>query len=75
MKNEIRKLLEETFPALDFDASDKLADDGILDSLTIVQIIGELSMEYDVEFSFEDLSNENFNSIDAIAALVEGLLK
>lgn len=75
MKNEIRKLLEEAFPAVDFDASDKLADDGILDSLTIVQIVGELSMEYDVEFSFEDLSNENFNSIDAIAAMVEALLK
>lgn len=75
MKNEIRKLLEEVFPAIDFDASDALADDGILDSLTIVQIVSELSMEYDVSFSFEDLSNENFNSIDAIAALVEGLMK
>lgn len=75
MKNEIRKLLEDAFPALDLDASDKLADDGIIDSLTIVQIIGELSMEYDVEFSFEDLSNENFNSLDAITAMVEGLLK
>ena len=40
-----------------------------------MQIVGELSMEYDVEFSFEDLSNENFNSIDAIAAMVEALLK
>ena len=75
MKNEIRKLLEEVFPAIDFDASDAPADDGILDSLTIVQIVSELSMEYDVSFSFEDLSNENFNSIDAIAALVEGLMK
>ena len=75
MKNEIRKLLEEVFPAIDFDASDALADDGILDSPTIVQIVSELSMEYDVSFSFEDLSNENFNSIDAIAALVEGLMK
>jgi len=75
MKNEIRNLLEEVFPAIDFDASDKLADDGILDSLTIVQIVSELAMEYDVTFSFEDLTNENFNSIDAIVELVEGLMK
>ena len=75
MKNEIRNLLEEVFPAIDFDASDKLADDGILDSWTIVQIVSELAMEYDVTFSFEDLTNENFNSIDAIVELVEGLMK
>ena len=71
MRDEVLDLLNDIFPAIDFLASDTLVDDGILSSLNIVQIVSELAMEYDVEFSFEDLTPENFNSIDAIAALVE----
>ncbi len=71
MRDEVLDLLNDVFPAIDFLASDTLVDDGILSSLNIVQIVSELAMEYDVEFSFEDLTPENFNSIDAIAALVE----
>ncbi len=71
MKEEILELLNDVFPTIDFCASDHLVDDGILSSLSIVQIVGELAMEYDVNFSFEDLSPENFNSIDQISALVE----
>ena len=74
MKKEILELLGEILPAIDFEASDKMMDDKTLDSVTIVQIISELSVEYDVDFSFEDLTPENFNSIDAIVALVESKL-
>ncbi len=75
MKEEILSLLNDVFPAIDFCSSDRLVDDGILSSLSIVQIVGELATEYDVSFSFEDLSPENFNSIDAITALVEKRMK
>ena len=70
VKDEILEILEEAVPSVDFLESDTMMDDGILDSLTIVQIIGELSMEYDIEFVFEDLVPENFNSLDGIVALV-----
>ena len=70
MKDEILEILESAAPSVDFLESDTMMDDGLLDSLTIVQIIGELSMEYDIEFVFEDLVPENFNSLDAIVALV-----
>lgn len=71
MKDEILEILAEAVPSVDFLESDTMMDDGILDSLTIVQIIGELSVEYDIDFVFEDLVPENFNSIDGIVALVE----
>ena len=71
MKDEILEILAEAVPSVDFLESDTMMDDGILDSLTIVQIIGELSVEYDIDFIFEDLVPENFNSIDGIVALVE----
>ncbi len=70
MKQEILELLESAVPSIDF-SYDRLVDDGLLDSLTVVQIIGELSMEYDIDFAFEDLVPENFNSLDGIVSLVE----
>ena len=71
MKKKILELLADAVPSVDFLESDSMMDDGILDSLTIVQIIGELSIEYDIEFAFEDLTPDNFNSIDGIVALVK----
>ncbi len=75
MKQEILELLETAVPSIDFSASERLVDEGLLDSLTVVQIIGELSMEYDIDFVFEDLVPENFNSLDGIVSLVERKLK
>ena len=49
-------------------------DDGILDSLTIVGIISALSMEFGVELPYEDIIPENFNSVDAMAELIEKYL-
>ena len=71
MKDEILEILEDAVPSVDFLESDTMMDDGTLSSLEIVQIIGELSVEYDIDFVFEDLVPENFNSIDGIVALVE----
>ena len=39
-------------PEIDFTASEELVDDGILDSLTIVSVIGTLSMEYGIEIPY-----------------------
>ncbi len=72
MKDQIRDILAELLPGIDLD-SDTLADDGFIDSMSVVNIVTELATEFDVEIGFEDLVNENFNSIDAIAALVERL--
>ena len=46
-------------------------DDGTLDSLTVVGIISALSSEFDVELPYEEIIPENFNSIDAMAELIE----
>lgn len=71
MREKILELLSEAVPSIDFTASDTMMDDGLLESLSIVQIIGELAMEFDLDFGFEDLTPENFNSLDGIVAMVE----
>ena len=71
----LRKILESIRPDLDFDAEDKLIDDGILDSIDIISIVTELNDEYDIEINVQYLLPENFNSIEAIYALVEKLME
>ncbi len=73
MKEQILAILEEIAPSVDFTASRTLADDGVIDSFTVVNIIAELSIAFGITVPFEEITNENFNSVDAMAALVQRL--
>lgn len=73
MEERIAKLLKEEYPDVDFEASETLADDGFLDSLTLTGIIALLTMEFGITIPYEELVEENFNSVAAIARMVERL--
>jgi acyl carrier protein len=73
MEEKVLEVLSSEFPQIDFTASDALVDDGILDSLTIVSIISTLNMEFDIEIPYEEIIEDNFNSIKGLAAMVERL--
>ena len=68
---EFMRILQETCPGVDFDGETALIDDGILGSLDIVTIVSEIMETFDVEISVDDLVPENFNSVQAIMALIE----
>lgn len=73
MEKKILELLSNEFPEVDFSSSDALVDDGVLDSLTITGIIATLSMEFDIIIPYEEIIEENFNSIAGLAKMVEKL--
>lgn len=73
MEQKILKLLTEEYPEVDFTASDTLVDDGLLDSLTITGIIAALTMEFGITIPYEEIIEENFNSIAGLAKMVERL--
>lgn len=73
MEEKILSILTEEFPEIDFAASEALVDDGILDSLTITGIIAALTMEYGITIPYEEIVEENFNSVHALAQMVERL--
>ena len=73
MEEKVLALLSEEFPEIDFTSSDTLVDDGILDSLTITGIISTLSMEFNITIPYEEIVEENFNSISGLASMVERL--
>ncbi len=71
---KIIEILESIRADIDFTKEDKLIDDGILDSFDIVSIVGELCDYYDITITVDMMEPENFNSAEAIHALVEGIL-
>lgn len=70
---ELKELLEGICPDIDFDKEKKLIDDGILDSIDIIGMITEINDAFDVEINVQYLLPENFNSIEAIYALIQKL--
>lgn len=73
MKEKIKEILMDICPEVDFEKETKLISDGILASLDIVSIVAELGDEFDITIGPKDLIAENFNSLDAITALVKRL--
>lgn len=69
-KKKILELVEEVLPQINFTASNTLVDDGILDSISIVTLVSELSMEFDILFDMNELEAKDLNSLDAITETV-----
>lgn len=73
MKEKLLEILEEVRPDVDFESETSLIDDGILDSMDVVAIVGELNDEFDITIGVEKLIPENFNSADAMLSLIQTL--
>lgn len=67
------KILSSLHPDVDFATATDLVDDGILDSLDIVTLVTEIHSEFDVAIPAEEIIPENFNSAEALMALIERL--
>lgn len=52
-----------------------MLEEGIIDSFDIINLVSELEEEFDVEIDARYVVKENFANIDAIAALMESLLR
>ena len=73
-KNQIRHFIFETFPLAKsrrLEDSSALLEEGVLDSLGILELVEYLQAELGVSVEDDDLVPENFASIDAIANFVD----
>lgn len=71
----LNKILKSVNPDVDYFKETRLIEDRVLDSVQIVQLIALISEEYSIEIFEEDLLPENFNSMDAIKALIRRYVK
>lgn len=73
--DDIIEILTGLHPDIDFETEGNLVDNKILDSFDIVSLIAEINDNFDVAISAEEITPENFNSAEAIWALVERLME
>ena len=67
---ELLRIMSEIRPDVDFAASTRLIDDDILDSFDIISIVSEVNDTFGIEINVNDLLPENFNSAEALYALI-----
>ena len=71
---EFMEILRDIRTDVDFENCTTLIDDKILDSFDIISIITELNSQMDVAVPADQIIPENFNSAQALWAMVEKLL-
>ena len=70
---QLLEILSEIKDDVDFATETSLVDDHILNSFDILQIISTLNDEYDISIPASEIIPKNFNSAEAMLALVERL--
>ncbi|MBO5090241.1 MAG: acyl carrier protein [Clostridia bacterium] len=70
---ELLEILCELHPDVDFESCTTLIDDKVLDSFDIVTLVAEIDDKFSVAIPAGELVPENFNSAQAIYALIEKL--
>ena len=70
---ELIKILDGIKSGVDWENESDLIGNHILDSLKIVQLVGELMDEFDIEITPIDIVPENFKTAKAIYEMVKRL--
>lgn len=68
---KILEILREINPDIDYENEEKLVDDGILNSLEIMNLIAEIDEVFGVEIDVDEVIAENFNSVNGIMNIID----
>ena len=72
--DELIEILMDVKDDVDYENCKSLVDDHQLTSIDIIEIVVALSDEYDIKIPPADVIPENFNSVEAIYAMIQKLL-
>lgn len=76
IRKEIIEILNEIIPDVEDEVlqnNKELVHSGVLNSFSIVMLIGELSDHFDIEISPQEIIYENFDSLDGLVSMVKRL--
>ena len=73
IRESIVAILKEIKPNKSLEGVADIVEGGYLDSFEIMNLIMLMTENFGVEIGFEEIVPENFNSIDAMVAMVERL--
>ncbi len=67
------EILEDLIPGVKLEGRTDLVESGDLDSMTILNLISDISDEFEVTIPVSEVIPENFESPEAIMSLIEKL--
>lgn len=70
---QLLEILEDIQPDADFENCKTLIDDHVLSSLSIISLVAEIEDEFDVTVPAIEIIPANFNSVDAMWAMIQRL--
>lgn len=70
---ELIEVLKSVKPGYDFTEDTELIKNKVFDSLAMIQLVAELSDEFDVEITAEDIVPENFETVKSIYNMIKRL--
>lgn len=68
--DKLLEILNDINPNIDYETETRLIDDSKLDSLSILSLVSELEEAFEIEITPVDLVPVNFNSAEAILAMI-----
>ncbi len=74
-KEQILEMLRNIKPTANLENVGTIVTDGYLDSMELMFTITSLEDTFGIEVSIDDISPENFNSVEAMTAMVDRLTK
>ena len=73
MKERVLRILMNIRDDIDYENSTSIMEDRLLSSLDLMQLISELDEQFQTVIPATEIKANNFNSLDAIIALMEKL--
>lgn len=75
VKNTVLGILKELMPTKDLSNVNDMVEGGYIDSFELVSLIATLSERFGVEIDIDDVTPQNFNSVDDIVSLMSRLIE
>lgn len=70
---ELLTILNDVDDSIDWEHEEGLIDNRILDSCGVISLVAELDETFDIEIEASEIIPQNFNSVQAIYAMVKRL--
>ena len=71
--DQLLELLKDVNEDVDFTTQTAIIDDEVIDSLDLTGLIADMEDPFDIEIGMNDIVPENFNTVDAMWAMIQRL--
>ncbi|MDD6738883.1 MAG: phosphopantetheine-binding protein [Coriobacteriaceae bacterium] len=71
--DQLLELLKDVNEDVDFTTQTAIIDDEVIDSLDLTGLIADIEDTFDIEIGMNDIVPENFNTVDAMWAMIQRL--